>query len=183
LCDVEDELEEEKNSNASCGSDESSDESDSDCISSTDSCDDMTTTVKTDPSVYDGATLTVSASISLILTYAQKHKLTGEAFADLLLVIEAHCPKPNNCISSLKKVYKYFKDVKENIVKHFSCSRCKRYLGNGGDEPEFNSLACLTCGRSFSGNAPFCIGVPIAPQIRSLFKGKFFFQVISYIFL
>ena len=47
--------------------------------------------------LYFGSPLTTSTSIVLIMSFVQKHRLTGEAFADLLALIEAHCPKPNNC--------------------------------------------------------------------------------------
>ena len=45
-----------------------------------------------DCALYSGALLTSSSSIFLLLSFVMKHKLTREAFNDLLSVIEAHCP-------------------------------------------------------------------------------------------
>ena len=62
--------------------------------------------------LYSGAPLTSSTSVVLLLTFVMKHKLTREAFNDLLSVIEAHCPRPNNCKTSVKKLLKFVSLVK-----------------------------------------------------------------------
>ena len=70
----------------------------------------------------------------------------------------------------MTKLFNYFKELKENIVRHLFCSYCKRYIGvetNSVDEP------CLTCGRKREGNESFFVGVPIDGQIQNLFKGKY----------
>ena len=153
--------------------------SSSDCFSS---CGSRSTTesvlsddnISAHPPIYDGAPLSVSGSNILILSYIQKHNLTGEAFADLLPVIEAHCPKPNNRKTSVKLLYKYFEYVKGDIVKHSFCSYCKRYIGIQHSQArnlDGRPHTC-ECGRNLDeeGTSIF-IGVPIEHQIQNLFKG------------
>jgi len=52
--------------------------------------------VKSDDTLYSGVQITSSSSVVLLLSFVFKHKLTRKAFSDLLAVIEAHCPRPNN---------------------------------------------------------------------------------------
>ena len=68
---------------------EDPDEIDSECIP--EQCE-----AESDDRLYSGAPITSSSSVVLLLSFVFKHKLTREAFNDLLAVIEAHCPQPNN---------------------------------------------------------------------------------------
>ena len=65
-----------------------------------------------------------------------KHKLTREAFKDLLAVTEAHCPRPNNCKTTGNQLLEFVTQSKGHVVKHYFCSYCKAYYGkdveNGG---------------------------------------------------
>ena len=64
---------------------EDPDEIDSECIP--EQCE-----AESDDRLYSGAPITSSSSVVLLLSFVFKHKLTHEAFNDLLAVIEAHCP-------------------------------------------------------------------------------------------
>ena len=118
-----------------------------------------------DCALYSGAPLTSSSSIVLLLSFVMKHKLTREAFNDLLSVIEAHCPRPNNCKTSVKTLLEFASQAKEDIQKHYLCGYCKAYFGKGTGN-------CNICGRSISEADGFFIEVPIEKQLQTFFTGK-----------
>ena len=82
-----------------------------------------------DDVLFSGAPITTTLSIVLMLSFVMKYKLTQEALRDLLAVIEAHCPRPNNCEEEVKKPFEFVRQGKGNIVKHFFFSYCKAYCG------------------------------------------------------
>lgn len=122
-----------------------------------------------DCALYSGAPLTSSSSIVLLLSFVMKHKLTREAFNDLLSVIEAHCPRPNNCKTSVKTLLEFVSQAKEDIQKHYFCGYCKAYFGKGTGN-------CNICGRSISKADGFFIEVPIEKQLQTFFRGKLKFS-------
>ena len=67
--------------------------------------------------LYSGSPITSSSSVVLLLSFVLKHKLTREAFSDLLAVVEAHCPRPNNCRTTVKKLFQFVSEAKGDIVK------------------------------------------------------------------
>ena len=60
-----------------------------------------------DDALYSGALITSSSSVVLLLSFEFKHRLTHEALSDLLAVIEAHCPRPNNCRTTVKNLFEF----------------------------------------------------------------------------
>lgn len=122
---------------------------------------------ETDDTLYSGAPLTSSMSVVMLLTFVMKHKLTREAFNDLLSVIEAHCPRPNNCKTSVKKLLEFVSQAKGDIEKHYFCNYCKAYFGQGTGN-------CNICGQNVSKANRFFIEVPVEKQLRKFFTGKFF---------
>lgn len=126
-----------------------------------------------DDNLYSGAPLTTSMSVVLLLTFATKHKLTRAAFNDLLSVIEAHCPHPNNCKTSVSKLLEFTSQAKGDIQKHYFCDYCKAYHGKS----TFGN--CNICGRSISKANGFFIEVPIGKQLQRFFTGKLLFYYIK----
>ena len=109
---------------------------------------------------------------SVVISFVMKHKLTREAFNDLLSVIEAHCPRSNNCKTSMNTLLEFVSQAKEDIQKHCYCGYCKAYFGKGTGN-------CNICGRSISKADGFFIEVPIEKQLQTFFTGKlkFFFAL------
>ena len=126
-----------------------------------------------DDSLYSGAPLTTSTSVVLLLTFAMKHKLTRAAFNDFLSVIEAHCPRPNNCKTSVSKLLEFTSQAKGDIQKHYFCDYCKAYYGKG----TFGN--CNICGRSISKANGCFIEVPIGKQLQRFFTGKLLLYFIK----
>jgi len=121
---------------------------------------------KPDDVLYSGAPLTSSSSFVLLLTFVMKHKLTREAFNDLLLVIEAYCPRPNNCKTSVKKLLEFASQANGDLEKHYFCDYCKAYFGKGAGN-------CNICGQRISKDSGFFIEVPVEKQLKMFFTGKF----------
>lgn len=121
---------------------------------------------KPDDVLYSGAPLTSSTSFVLLLTFVMKHKLTREAFNDLLLVIEAHCPQPNSCKTSVKNLLEFASQANEDLEKYYFCDYCKAYFGKGTGN-------CNICGERISKGGGFFIEVPVEKQLKMFFTGKF----------
>ena len=139
---------------------EDPDEIDSECIQ--EQCE-----TESDEGLYSGAPITSSSSVVLLLSFVFKHKLTREAFNDLLAVIEAHCPRPNNCKTTVNKLFQFLGQAKGNVVKHHFCGFCKAYFGK---DVKGN---CNICGKSIQNNGGFFIEVPIVNQLLNFFSGKY----------
>ena len=71
-----------------------------------------------DDKLYSGAPMTSRSSTMLLLSFVFKHKLTREAFNDLLQVIEAHCPRPNSCKLQLQFEFES-KTKGDTVVKNY----------------------------------------------------------------
>ena len=121
--------------------------------------------------LYSGASITITASVVLILSFVMKHHLTREAFRDLLRVIEAHCPRPNKCKTEIKKLFEFVSQAKGNIVRHFFCTYCKAYACKGTQDSQLNGT-CHICGKSLANTHGFFIEVPIVEQVKIFFQGK-----------
>ncbi len=84
------------------------------------------------PPIYANAPVTVAVSCLLILTYAMRYSLTGEAIADLLQLIRVHCPSPNQIRSSLYHFRQYFQKMKLPVKFHLFCTKCSSLLTDLG---------------------------------------------------
>lgn len=141
-------------------------ESESDCRSTSERCE-----VEHDDILYSGAPISSSSSVVLLLSFVFKHNLTREALSDLLAVVEAHCPRPNNCRTTVKKLFEFVSQAKGDIVKHYYCGYCNAYYGRGDDQAEANRT-CNICGKAIPKDGKFFIEVPIIKQLRKFFSGK-----------
>ena len=107
------------------------------------------------------------SSAVLLQSFVIRHKFTREAFKDLLVVIEAHCPKPNNCHTTVSKLLDFVRQAKSNMVRHFFCGYCKAYHGKSKGNGN-----CHICGKHLSETAAHFIEVPIVKQLQNHFAGK-----------
>ena len=74
--------------------------------------------------LYCGARLTTESSWCAIMQFAISHKLTYAALSGLIELIQAHCPLPNKCPSSVYRLKKHFSHL-SNGCKHYKfCSSC-----------------------------------------------------------
>ena len=105
-------------------------------------------------SLYPGAAITVGLSAFLIMTFALRHMLSGEALSDMLTLISAHCLSPNLCIKSIFQLKKHFQNLKALMHFHRYCSHCFLQIENDLTVcPNFLCARDLTC----AGNTAFFI--------------------------
>lgn len=128
--------------------------------------------VEHDPLLYSSSPITVSSSILMALAFVQKHKLTSEAFGDLLTIIEAHCPKPNNCKKTIKNLLAFLKKAKGDVVKHLFCAYCKAYAGIYEEDADYSNQNCKICSKELTFNSGFFVEVPLIKQLTNFFTGK-----------
>ena len=124
-----------------------------------------------DEILFSGAPITSSSSVVLLLSFVLKHKLTREAFSDLLALVEAHCPRPNNCRTTVKKLFEFVSQAKGDIVKHLYCGYYNAYYSRSDACTEVNRT-CSICGKEIPEDGRFFIEVPIVKQLRKFFSGK-----------
>ena len=129
--------------------------------------------------LYSDAPITTTSSVVLLLSFASKYKLTREAFNDLLVVIEAHCPQPNNCKTTVRKLLDFVSQAKGEIVKHYFCEYCKAYHGGCKAEVSGN---CNICQKELSTTCGYFIEVPIVKQLQNFFGGEHFNLIIMSVY-
>lgn len=127
-----------------------------------------------DEMLYSGAPITSCSSVVLLLSFVFKHKLTREAFSDLLALVEAHCPQPNNCKTTVKKLFEFVSQAKGDVVKHLYCGYCNAYFGRSDAHTDTEvNRTCSICGKGIPKDSRFFIEVPIVKQLRKFFSGKY----------
>ena len=127
-----------------------------------------------DKFIYPGATVTVSVSMLLVITYCTRYHLSGEAMADLLTLISIHCAEVHPGLQSLHNFMKYFHHLKSPIICHKYCSKCLLLLNDGIEHSVCpNDLCQLDLTKR--GAKSFFIEVPTAKQVQSFFARDGFF--------
>ena len=83
-----------------------------------------------DPYVFPSCPLRLSESVLLIMTLALRHKLAGEALADIIQLISLHCiPSPQSRpIKTLRELKQYFENSKGAVERYFYCKFCHSLL-------------------------------------------------------
>ena len=114
-----------------------------------------------DELLYEGARLTVAASMLLVVTFAIRFKLSGECLQNLLCLLEMHCLLPNKFKGTLKLFSDYFAKVRAPIEYHYFCNFCTAYYGT--DKP----AACNICNKE---DILYFLVVPLANQLQSMFQ-------------
>lgn len=123
----------------------------------------------TNPSLYDGATITLAASMVLLISFAMRHSLTGEALADLLMLVELHCLAPNLCQRNLKTFMAFFCSFRSPLQFHYYCEKC--YLYHGIIKQDI----CQNCHTSTKRKSTaYFLVIPLVSQLSTLVAGKEF---------
>jgi len=118
--------------------------------------------------LYPGAAITVGLSALLIMTFAIRHMLSGEALSDMLTLISVHCLSPNLCMKSIFELKKHFHKLKAPMRFHRYCSHC--FLQVEGNLNVCPNSFC-SCDLTRSENTSFFIEIPIASQIKVFLQG------------
>ncbi|KAJ8301754.1 hypothetical protein KUTeg_020741 [Tegillarca granosa] len=133
-------------------------------------------TVEADKPLYAGATITLAASMVLVISFAMRHSLTGEALADLLVLLDLHCLTPNLCMKSIKTFMDLFRNFKAPLQFHYYCEQCLLYHGT------VKQNFCRNCQTTIKRNSnAYFLVIPIISQLSSLFAdGTLLKQIWEY---
>lgn len=127
-----------------------------------------------DQPLYAGATITLAGSMILLIAFAMRHSLTGEALADLLVLLELHCLTPNLCQRNLKTFMDFFRSLKVPLQFHYYCQQCFLYHGTR------KSDVCPNCNTHAKANSTsYFLVIPIVSQLTSLYAGIKISSLIS----
>jgi len=128
-----------------------------------------TVQVDLDALLYSDAQMTTMCSGVIIMKFAMKHRITKEALADLLKVLQLHLPSANNAPPTLHHFKKEFKDLQYPLIYHHFCT--KSLMPTSIEKVSGNTL----CKSSFSthySKSNF-IEIPIHLQLRSILEHKY----------
>ena len=125
----------------------------------------------TEEALFAGCPLTTNSSNLLILQFKMRHNLTQEALADLLKLLQLHCPSPNHCLPSVYLFNKRFEGLKCPLQLHYFCTNCLQEL----TENDINECPNHSCARDLQvlGGKSSFIEVPIEQQLKSMMERKY----------
>lgn len=120
--------------------------------------------------IYHNAHITESESMLMILSLMLRHNLNMTAIADIIDVIQLHCPQMDLKKNNLYKFKKFFKiDEDYDTKKHFYCPACKRKLEN-------NHAICATCPEK---KPSYFVQLPVIDQMREMFGRRDFYNKLQ----
>ena len=130
-----------------------------------------------DSPIYQGASITVAQSATLILSFVMRHKLNGECFSDLLTLISLHCLTANSLHSSLYRFKAFFSSLKAPLKFHTYCKKCEYLVDSSNDY-------CPVCQKELSDkiNSSYFVEIPLFFQLSQLFSRKDFHIKLSHRF-
>ena len=99
------------------------------------------------------------------------HKLSGEALADIIQLIDLHCvPSPQSRpIKTLRELKQYFENTKGTVEQKFYCKLCHSLL------PMNDVTACPVCNTNLRlpSTKGYFLAAPIESQLKTLFSRKY----------
>lgn len=98
-----------------------------------------------------------------------KHNLTMACIADLINLIELHCPGERLIKNSVYKFKNFLNLNSDNNKRHFYCPSCARSLVNAND-------VCLNCPQS---KIAHFLELPVIRQLQEIYKRQDFFNSLQ----
>jgi len=127
--------------------------------------------------LYPGASIKVTESFVVLMNYILKHCISNPGIEDLVKGISLLLPKNHHLAHSKYFFKKFFKDLEQEPIFHYYCSRCWKTLSSKAEN-------CARCKEKFEENdLKYFLEVPIEQQIRQFFKIEEFYQGIHYPFM
>ena len=110
--------------------------------------------------------------MTLLLAFVVRHKLSNEAIADLLYLIDHICPKPNRCCRTLYKFKKFFSFLVMPFNCCYYCTQCFNPI------KDVTLRACGVCKTVINSvkDLSYFIHIPISDQIKTLFARRHFYS-------
>lgn len=131
--------------------------------------------------LYSGASehVTVGVAMLLVVSFAIRHELTGEALSNLLLLINVLLPAGNLLSKTLRDFRSFFSNLEVPVVYHGYCSFCYPYIPHNVNSCP--NKACLK-DTSKKGGKWYFIEVPLANQINNFFQRDGFHESLQHRF-
>ena len=128
-----------------------------------------------DAPLYPGASITVNVTMLLLLAFTVRHKLTNEAIADLLYLIDIICPQPNNSCKTLYNFKKFFSYLIIPVKYCYYWPNCINPID------DLAAAACPVCKKIFTSIKELCyfLHFSLQDQIKSLYARKYFLLTYS----
>ena len=135
-------------------------------VDSTDTNEDTSEEHTDDEPLYPGAEVTIIHANLMLMQYALKRSLTKAALTNLLDLVRVLLPKANKLPTSLYVLKKYFEkkcpEVTEMRCESF-CTMCHSLVVDGECPSK--------CGERIDD----FLHIPVAPQLKRMAKGMFFY--------
>ncbi|XP_034231506.1 uncharacterized protein LOC117639739 [Thrips palmi] len=112
--------------------------------------------------IYPEAPISVWESVTAMLTFVQRHNISGVGFGDLLSLVDLHLPKPNSFVKTRHAMFKLLEDIKEPVNIHYFCSLCYKTCKSLND-------LCNVC-TDENRKVEHFITFSLEAQVRRLFK-------------
>lgn len=123
-----------------------------------------------DDPLYHDAPITVKESMLLLLSLMLRHNLNMTCIADIIKVIELHCPIVHFKANSLYKFKKFCNMGATNgIQKYFYFPKCLRDL-------EHDNNICPSCPQEKSS---YFIQLPIIKQLKEMYRRRNFYNKLQ----
>lgn len=123
-----------------------------------------------DELLYNGAEITVQQSMLLILAVQLNHNVTQSCIADIIELINLHCPRNDIQRNSLYKFNKFFNAGETGITKYFYCTICTRALETSLD-------ICPTCTRK---KPSYFVRLPLQSQLYEMYQRNNFYEKLRW---
>lgn len=121
--------------------------------------------------IYKGAQITLGTSMLLTMSFVLNHNLTGEAFSDLLELLQLHCMESNLLPENMGQLKQWFQNLKITPNKHYYCGECLLKITD-------HCLECPNqkCKKEFNSMKDRCffIEVSVIKQLEKLFAEEDF---------
>ncbi|KAE8744268.1 hypothetical protein FOCC_FOCC009083 [Frankliniella occidentalis] len=120
--------------------------------------------------LYDNSTISYGESNAMVLSLMLNHNLTGSCVADLLQIINFHCPGQGLRRLSYYKFRRFTACNRVRSKKNFYCSNCLTGLENAG-------AMCNVC-NAHRGKSHF-VQLSITSQLQSMYKRNLFHHALT----
>ncbi|VDI70412.1 Hypothetical predicted protein [Mytilus galloprovincialis] len=129
--------------------------------------------------LYDGANITLGAFMLLLALLFSQNNIVGEIIEQILTVIGLALPKGHKLCTTLYTFKKYFRNLKNPLIKHFYCSNCLLYLEDKAVAMCPNKMCNKVLTNS---NKSYFLEISLDKQIQNFFSQESFYSKLQHRF-
>jgi hypothetical protein len=129
--------------------------------------------------LYPGSGVTIGAFLFLLALFTHKYNLVGDAIEQLLNIIALALPDNHVLCTTLHEFKKFFSNLKNPLIHQHYCSHCLGLV----EDTYVDKCPYGSCGQPFSlKTSSYFLEIPLANQIRNLFRQTGFYNNIQHRF-